>query len=334
MSETTMTPEDSGSGELTVNQAANAFEGLMTTPANSQEQLAGEQEAEQAEVQEAEPQTEEVEKTEEVEGEAEEQEETEVEEEELPQTFKVKAAGEEKDVTLDELIKGYQLGADYTKKTTEVAEQRKAVEAERKAIEEAKYARDTYAQRLQAIEEFIVSQTPNEDLNYLKENDPIGYAVKVAELSEKKEQLAAIRAEQARIAQVQQSETARAMQERVAQEAQKLTQVLPEFSDPAKGENLRSEIRNYGKSLGFTDEELSSVYDSRHVVTLHKAMMYDKLQKSKPAVTKKVSEAPKMLKAGSSTGNNNTETIKKQKVQLRNSGHVRDAAALFEQFLE
>jgi hypothetical protein len=334
MSETTMTPEDSGSGELTVNQAANAFEGLMTTPANSQEQLAGEQEAEQAEVQEAEPQTEEVEETEEVEGEAEEQEETEVEEEELPQTFKVKAAGEEKDVTLDELIKGYQLGADYTKKTTEVAEQRKAVEAERKAIEEAKYARDTYAQRLQAIEEFIVSQTPNEDLNYLKENDPIGYAVKVAELSEKKEQLAAIRAEQARIAQVQQSETARAMQERVAQEAQKLTQVLPEFSDPAKGENLRSEIRNYGKSLGFTDEELSSVYDSRHVVTLHKAMMYDKLQKSKPAVTKKVSEAPKMLKAGSSTGNNNTETIKKQKVQLRNSGHVRDAAALFEQFLE
>lgn len=329
-----MTPEDSGSGELTVNQAANAFEGLMTTPANSQEQLAGEQEAEQAEVQEAEPQTEEVEETEEVEGDAEEQEETEVEEEELPQTFKVKAAGEEKDVTLDELIKGYQLGADYTKKTTEVAEQRKAVEAERKAIEEAKYARDTYAQRLQAIEEFIVSQTPNEDLNYLKENDPIGYAVKVAELSEKKEQLAAIRAEQARIAQVQQSETARAMQERVAQEAQKLTQVLPEFSDPAKGENLRSEIRNYGKSLGFTDEELSSVYDSRHVVTLHKAMMYDKLQKSKPAVTKKVSEAPKMLKAGSSTGNNNTETIKKQKVQLRNSGHVRDAAALFEQFLE
>jgi hypothetical protein len=330
MSETTMTPEDSGSGTLTVGQAANAFEGLMNTPANSSEQLEGEQETEQAEAQEAEPQTEEVETEE---GEAEEQEETEVEEEEQPR-YKVKAAGEEKDVTLDELIKGYQLGADYTKKTTEVAEQRKVVEAERQAIEEAKYTRDAYAQRLQAIEQFIVSQSPNEDLTYLKENDPIGYAVKVAELSEKKEQLNAIRAEQYRIAEMQQSENARAMQDRVAQEAQKLTQVLPEFSDPAKGENLRSEIRNYGKSLGFTDVELSHVYDSRHVVTLHKAMMYDKLQKSKPAVTKKVSEAPKMLKAGSSTSSNNTETIKKQKAQLRNSGRVRDAAALFEQFLE
>ena len=327
-----MTPENSGSGELTVNQAANAFEGLMNTPANSAEQLAGEQETEQAEAQEAEPQTEEVE-TEAEEGEAEEQEETEVEEEELPQTFKVKAAGEEKDVTLDELIKGYQLGADYTKKTTEVAEQRKAVEAERQAIEEAKYARDVYAQRLQAMEEFIVSQAPQEDLASLKENDPIGYAVKVAELQEKKEQLSAIRAEQERIAQVQQAERAQAMQQRVAQEAQKLTQVLPEFSDPTKGENLRKEIRTYGKSLGFTDEELSSVYDSRHVVTLHKAMMYDKLQKSKPALTKKVAEAPKMMKSGTVAKANNNDTIKKQTQQLRSSGKVRDAAALFEQFL-
>ena len=330
MSETTMTP-DTGSGELTVSQAANAFESLLNPQEASTEQPeGGEEKPVEAEAQEAEPQEEE-QSDEEVSDE--EQEETEVEEEEQPATYKVKAAGEEKNVTLDELIKGYQLGADYTKKTTEVAEQRKAVEAERKAIEEAKYARDTYAQRLQAIEEFIVAQTPQEDLASLKENDPIGYAVKIAELSEKKEQLAAIRAEQARIAQVQQSEQARAMSERVAQEASKLAQVLPEFSDPTKGENLRKEIRTYGKSLGFTDEELSSVYDSRHVVTLHKAMMYDKLQKSKPALTKKVAEAPKMMKSGTVAKAGNNETIKKQKSQLQNSGKVRDAAALFEQFL-
>ena len=334
MSENTMTPENSGSGTLTVGQAANAFEGLMDTPANSDEQLAGEQlSEEQAQAQEAEPQQE-VNETEEVVDDEAEVQEDDGQDEGQPQRIKVKAAGEEKEVTLDELIKGYQLGADYTKKTTEVAEQRKLVEAERTAIEEAKYARDNYAQRLQAIDNFLTSQMPQEDLVSLKENDPIGYAVKIAELSEKKEQLAAIRAEQSRIAQEQQADYARAMSDRVAQEASKLAQVLPEFSDPAKGDNFRKEIRSYGKTLGFTEEELSQVYDSRHVLTLHKAMMYDKLQKSKPAVTKKVSEAPKMLKAGSSTSSNNTETIKKQKAQLRNSGRVRDAAALFEQFLE
>ena len=325
-----MTPEESGSGTLTVSQAANAFEGLMDTPANSTEQRAGEQEAEeQAQEQEAEPQqVEEV-----VDDNAEVQEDDSQEEE---PSYVVKAAGEEKEVPLSELIKGYQLGADYTKKTTEVAEQRKLVEAERAAIEEAKYARDNYAQRLQAIDNFLTSQMPQEDLHSLKENDPIGYAVKVAELSEKKEQLQAIRAEQARIAQEQQSDYARAMSDRVAQEASKLAQVLPEFSDPAKGDNFRKEIRNYGKTLGFTDEELSQVYDSRHVLTLHKAMMYDKLQKSKPAITKKVNEAPRMLRAGTSGANKQSDAQKltQQKTQLRNSGKVRDAAALFEQFLE
>ncbi|CAB4126389.1 hypothetical protein UFOVP89_35 [uncultured Caudovirales phage] len=330
MSENTMTPEDSGSGTLTVSQAANAFEGLMDTPANSAEQLAGEQEAqEQAQEQEAEPQQEE----EIVDDNAEVQEDDSQEDE---PSYVVKAAGEEKEVPLSELIKGYQLGADYTKKTTEVAEQRKAVEAERQAIEEAKYARDSYAQRLQAIDNYLTSQVPQEDLSSLKENDPIGYAVKVAELSEKKEQLLAIRAEQARIAQEQQSDYARAMSERVAQEASKLAQVLPEFSDPAKGDNFRKEIRNYGKTLGFSDEELSSVIDSRHVVTLHKAMMYDKLQKSKPAITKKVNEAPRLMRAGTSGSSKESEAqrVNKQKAQLRSSGKVKDAAALFEQFLE
>ena len=333
MSENTMTPEESGSGTLTVSQAANAFEGLMDTPANSTEQRAGELEAEQALEQEAEPQqeTEQVEET--VDDEAEVQEDDSQEEE---PSYVIKAAGEEKEVPLSELIKGYQLGADYTKKTTEVAEQRKLVEAERAAIEEAKYARDSYAQRLQAIDNFLTSQMPQEDLQSLKENDPIGYAVKVAELSEKKEQLQAIRAEQARIAQEQQSDYARAMSDRVAQEASKLAQVLPEFSDPAKGDNFRKEIRSYGKTLGFTDEELSQVYDSRHVLTLHKAMMYDKLQKSKPAITKKVNEAPRMLRAGTSGANKQSDAqkLQKQQSQLRNSGKVRDAAALFEQLLE
>jgi hypothetical protein len=333
MSENTMTPEESGSGTLTVSQAANAFEGLMDTPANSSEQRAGELEAEQALEQEAEPQQEAEQVEEVVDDEAEVQEDDSQEEE---PSYVIKAAGEEKEVPLSELIKGYQLGADYTKKTTEVAEQRKLVEAERGAIEEAKYARDSYAQRLQAIDQFLTSQMPQEDLQSLKENDPIGYAVKVAELSEKKEQLQAIRAEQSRIAQEQQSDYARAMSDRVQQEASKLAQVLPEFSDPAKGDNFRKEIRSYGKTLGFTEEELSQVYDSRHVLTLHKAMMYDKLQKSKPAITKKVNEAPRMLRAGTSGGNKQSDAqkITQQKNQLRTSGKVRDAAALFEQFLE
>jgi hypothetical protein len=337
MSEETMTPE-TGSGELTVNEAAAQFEGFLS---------AGEESTEQPETVEAEQEDsadyeETVDATEDDvvdadELEAEGEEETEVEEEELeeePQRFTVKAAGEEKEVTLDELMQGYQLGADYTKKTQEVAEQRKAVEAEQQAIIEAKQVRDTYAQRLQAIEQFLTgNEDSQEDLAAMKENDPIGYAVKVAELTEKKEQLAQVRAEQQRLAQQQQAEQQQEMAKFVQQEATKLSQVLPEFSDPTKGEQIRNEIRNYGKSIGFTDQELSQVYDSRHVLTLHKAMMYDKLQKSKPAVTKKVSKAPKMVKSGTKVKEGNSDIRKKQMNKLKQTGKARDAAALFENFI-
>jgi hypothetical protein len=334
MSEETMTPEQ-GSGELTVNEAAAKFEGFLSAGEDSNEQpetVEAEQE-DSADYEEAAEATEdEVVDADDVESELTE----EVEEEELeePQRFKVKAAGEEKEVTLEELMQGYQLGADYTKKTQELAENRKAVEAEARAILEAKQVRDTYAQRLQAIEQFLTQgQDSSEDLAAMKENDPIGYAVKVAELTEKKEQLAQVRAEQERIAQQQQADRQQEMARLVQQEAQKLSQVLPEFSDPTKGEQIRNEIRNYGKSVGFTEQELSQVYDSRHVLMLHKAMMYDKLQKSKPQVTKKVAEAPKMVKSGTKVKEGNRDLRKQQLNKLKQTGKVRDAAALFENFI-
>ena len=335
MEEQITTPEQ-GSETLTVRDAANAFEGILSPAEDSQEQPeAVEAEAEET-VSDVEEDTEEVESeddTEEVEYEASDEDDDAEEVEEQPQTFRVKAAGEEKDVTLDELMQGYQLGADYTKKTQELAELRKANEAEAKAIQESKQVRDTYAQRLKAIEEFLTQGDSQEDLAAFKENDPIGYAVKVAEQTEKKQQLDAIKLEQDRIAKEQQADYAQAMQRYVADEAEKLNKVLPEFSDKVKGEQLRNEIRNYGKTIGFTDQELAQVYDSRYVLTLHKAMQYDKLQKSKPSVKKKVAEAPKMAKAGTKIKEGNADIRKKQMAKLRQTGSKQDAAALFENFI-
>ena len=337
MSEETMTPEQ-GSGELTVRDAATAFEGILSAGEDSNEQPETvDQEVEETVEEEVEYSDDAEAPEDDTELQDEGDEETEDNEEELEeetQRFTVKAAGEEKEVTLEELMQGYQLGADYTKKTQEVAEQRKAVEAERNAILEAKQVRDAYAQRLNAMEQFLIStQDRPENLAVMKENDPIGYAVKVAELTEKKEQLQKVRVEQQRIAQQQQAEYQHQLQQHTQEEAQKLSQVLPEFSDPTKGEQLRSEIRNYGKSVGFSDAELSNVYDSRHVLTLHKAMMYDKLQKSKPAVNKKVAQAPKMVKSGTKVTEGNRDNRKKQMNKLKQTGKVRDAAALFENFI-
>jgi DNA repair exonuclease SbcCD ATPase subunit len=338
MNDETMTSEVSESGNLTVADAASQIEGMLSTPEEStQEQPEAVEEqtevVEEVEETEAEP---EVEFEEEAEDETEEEaeEESEVEGIEEEQTFTIKAAGEEKEVTLDELKKSYQLGTDYTKKTQEVAEQRKVIEQEAKAIIEARKVRDDYQNKLQSIEEFLTGQNDSpEELSAMKENDPVGYAVKVAEMTEKKEQLQIVQAERMRIAQEQKTQNDAQMQKFVEQEQIKLAESLPEFSDKTKGEQIRNDIRSYGKKIGFTDQELSQVYDSRHVLVLHKAAQYDKLMSGKANVKKKVAKAPKTVKGGAKVKQTNIDTKRKQMARLKHSGRKEDAAALFENFI-
>jgi hypothetical protein len=340
MSEETTTPEV-GSGNdnpITIDDATSAFEGMLSAPEDSKEQpTEKEEDTQEAEVEETEEEDVEFEAEEADDDTEESEDDSEIEDEEVveeEQTFTVKAAGEEKEVTLDELKKSYQLGSDYTKKTQEVAEQRKVIDQEAKAIIEARKVRDDYAQRLQAVEQFLVGSNDSpEDLAAMKENDPIGYAVKVAEMTEKKDQLQQVNAERQRIAQEQESDRSANMQKYVEGEAQKLTQSLPEFSDKAKGEQIRNEIRNYGKKVGFTDDELSQVYDSRHVLVLHKAAQYDKLMAGKAGVKKKVANAPKTMKGGAKVKQTVTDRTKKQQKRLLQTGDARDAAALFENFI-
>lgn len=267
--------------------------------------------------------------------ESEEQEEYEEEEEqEQTPTYRVKVGKDEVEVPLDELLKGYSRTADYTRKTQEVAEQRKFVEAERQRIEEANKLRDVYAQRLQVIEQMLSQPEKAEDLASLKENDPIGYAVRVAEQAEKDKQLAAVRAEQQRIAQQQQSEQSERLKAHLAREAEKLQSAIPEFADPAKREVIKNDVRNYAKQIGFTDEELAQVYDSRAVLALYKAAQYDKLVANKTEATKKVVQAPRMMRPGSFTPEaRESQEVKKTRDALRKSGRKDDAARLFERLL-
>lgn len=273
---------------------------------------------------------------EEVEAQAEEEAEAVEQEEEVQETprYRVKVDNEELEVDLDELIKGYSRTSDYTKKTQTLAEQRKQVEAERAKIEEAAKLRETYAQRLQVIEQML-SQQPEEDLSALKDSDPVGYAIKVAEKMEREKQLSAVRAEREAVQAKQIAEHQERLKAHLAQEGERLKAAIPDLADEVKGELIRKEIRDYAKSNGWTDQELSQVYDHRAVIALYRAMQFEKLQKSKPAVQKKVNEAPKALRPGVAGQriDKDSEQAKKLAKQLKQTGRTRDAAKIFERFL-
>ncbi len=208
------------------------------------------------------------------------------------------------------------------------------MEAERQRIEEAAKLRDQYAQRLSVVEQMLTAQ-PEENLAELKEVDPIQYAVKVAERAERDKQLAVIRQERQAIAARQQSEQQERLKAHLSSEADRLKAAIPEMADEAKGEVIRKEIKDFAKSIGFSDQELAQVYDHRAVLTLYEAMQWRKLQQGKVQSSKKVSEAPKMLKPGT-TGKQTTaeqDAMKKMRAKLAKTGDKRDAARLFEKFI-
>jgi len=238
--------------------------------------------------------------------------EDEAEEYEEQEYFTVKINGEDKDVTLDELAAGYSRQSDYTKKTTEVANQRKEVE---QLQSELSQERQALQQGLQQLNQQLSSQTSNEPTkeywDNLYQDDPLEYVKQRDDWRDKKEQLAQVTTAQQQIAQQQAQEQQVEFQKHLAQEQQKLVQAIPEWKDAKKAEVEKASMVTWAKRAGFTEQELNQASDHRAIVTMRKAYLFDQLQNEKPLIQKKVRRAPKMAKSGKPTTSND---LRKQKV--------------------
>ena len=320
-------------GSITVNQAAQSFatmldsqEGVDTSAEAQPEEEQSEPESE--EMESAEPQDEAEETSEEVEGEQEEA------EEEAPrdEKFVVKVDGKEIEVPKDELIRGYQREADYTRKTQKLAEERKLVESE---FQQVRGEREQYAQILgqlqQKLQEF---EPPEPDWNRLEVEDPTEYARQWTSHQRRQQQKYAVQAEQDRLNQLRQAETQKQIQAVLAQETARLKEKIPEWSSPEKAKSEGKALLEYGQALGFSEQELNGITDSRALLALHKAWKYDQMMSKRPEFQAKIKKAPKMASPGSagSVGSKSGE-LNNAKKRLAQSGSVRDAASLFEKFI-
>lgn len=254
---------------------------------------------------------------------------------EQPQTYRVKVQGEEVDVSLDELQKGYSRQADYVRKTQKLAEQRKELESELTNLQKFNNLSQQYDEGLKQIEQILSQTDSQEDLQKLKQTNPQQYAIKLAERSEQEQQRAKIQAERAKVQQEQQQLQQQQIQKHLKRETEILHESLPEMKNPKTRENVMQEIMKGAKKLNYTNEELSNVYDHRNVLTLLYASRYLALKDSQPEVFKKMKSAPKIMKAGvaKATTQTQSDNIKRAKTRLKRSGNVRDASKLFEQLL-
>jgi len=212
--------------------------------------------------------------------------------------YTVKVDGEERQVKADELVKSYQLEQAAQKRMQEAAELRKNSEVEMQTLAQQ---REQYAQALEQLNGQLssVNEPTQEYWDKLYADNPMEF-VRQRELHrERKDALQNVKAEQERVHQesVQQANVAR--QQYLANENEKLLEALPEWKDPEVANAEKQAIITYAqRNLGFSDEEVANISDSRGVLALRKAYLYDQLMAKKPEAQKKVRKAPKVTRSG------------------------------------
>ena len=281
---------------------------------------------------------EETEEEEEPEGE-EESEETDGEEEEL---YAVTVNGEEVAVSLDELLSGYSRQSDYTRKTQEIATDRKEMESLQQQynseIAQIQQERQQYMDALTNVMQGSMGELEKfatVDWNSLRENDPIEYVTTREQYREAQEKIQGLQNEQARAAQFQQAQNNQAQHQMLQVEKGKLVEALPDWGIPDKQKEMATGLQSYAKEQGFSADELNSLIDHRSILVLLKAQKYDQLQKSN-VKSKKLKNKPKVIRSGSGTSATKSDKSKRtaQMKRLRGTGHIDDASALLEDFID
>jgi len=253
------------------------------------------------------------------------------EEEDKPPVFTVKVDGKNVEVTLEELQKGYSREADYTRKTQQVSEERRAFQAEAELV---RTERQQYSQLLGSLQaQLQQNAAPQIDLDRLYNEDPIEW-VRQKELARDAEKVhAAIQSEQQRLSHIQAQEQYQSMQAHLAQQQDAMLKAIPEWSNPDKAKAEKTLLIEWGQKLGFSSDELKNIFDHRAVVALRKAALYDQMMTKRGNIRPAVNNGPKPAKPGAAGRMDNTTDSRRSQQRLAKTGRVNDAASAIEHLL-
>lgn len=199
------------------------------------------------------------------------------------QTYTVKVNGEERTVPLSELLNGYSRTEDYKAKTMAVAEERRALEAEKVTVAakvQAEYATQLEeATNLFAQFDPILAEARTINWPALKASDPAAYLqaqdavqARLNAIQQMNAQVQELRG-QSQAQQQQQAEQERASRFDAA--AEKIVAEMPELADEAKFQAFATDTVNFLREQGFAGPEIADVLDDRVLKLADKARRWD-----------------------------------------------------------
>ena len=250
-------------------------------------------------------------------------------EEQTTNLHQVIVNGEKIDVDLEELKAGYQKDADYRRKTEELAIEKRELKSEEDRLKKQ------YSTKMEDLNSLVVTLNAeiNNDMNSkeldkLWDEDPTE-AAKIDRRIQKRKNT--IEQAQQKLREHQQTQ----FQEILREEQRKLHLRHPEIADPIKGATVKSNIVSYLSSKGFSNEDVSRIYDSRMFDVIMDGMNFKKTKEAKPNLVSKKVKPTKFVKSGvkSTKEELNSKSRLNQLKALKKSGSARDATDLLMRYL-
>lgn len=230
-------------------------------------------------------------------------------------------------VPVEELIQGNLRDRDYRQKTMELAESRKAHEAQSSAVKQKETQLSEQADYVVRLIKSIIPSPPDPAL---LNTDPVAYMQQEAQVKQWAAHLNHLQQQQQQAKTAGQAEAETAMKETISREWNALQEALPELKDANRVKAFASDIQKFGAEYKFTPEEIQqSALDHRQVLVLRDAIAWRKLQANKGKIAAKVEGRPPVQRAGNrqAPGVQNSRQTRAAMDRLNSSGKLADGVA-------
>ena len=255
-----------------------------------------------------------------------------LDEEDLKTKVEVMVDGQPAEVTLKEALEGYVRTETFHRRMNQLDEAKKIVRrAAGDAVQNYEYSMNV-AKQMEAHMEQMIPKEPNWDEEFQK--DP----AKARDMQRYYEKANAFRAslrsqmEEATKKQLESNQTQ--LRAFADEENAKFEQAnRKNWSDPKKKAKDLTSMRKTALATGFSEDELSQVYDSRMLTVLLKASKFDRMMAARPKPV--VRQQAKPIPPG--TGSARTRTVQKgadsAMKRLNRTGSLEDAAVVFDNII-
>lgn len=230
-------------------------------------------------------------------------------------------------VTVAELKKGHLRVADYTRKTTEVAQERKAVEEHKSRVSSLEAALTQQREFVASLASQYIPQPPDRSL---MDHDPLGYMQAKAAYDDQMATLHQLQQQRDEAAQRQQQETVAQQKARLETERTALFEAMPDLKDPKRMEQFKSDVESvFLAHYGFTNDELEGV-DHRMIKVIRDSIKYQKLLAKRSETKAKVEDKPPVMPSGKRRSPEGQQQTERQRNldRLNRTGSFKDALKL------